>query len=216
MTSLGAVDEMVDGRGGVRPHWRAVLAALSGMEHSVLAERARRLEVAAEEEGAAPAWHCDPVPLPLTTAEFTLLEDGLGQRARLLEAMLADIHGPQRMLSEGWLPPALLHANPAYLRACRSVSGGAVGGGAVGGEAGGGRMLQNYAADLVRGPDGHWRVLADRTGGGIGDRVCAGEPASAGAGAAGAVPVDAGAAAAGRSSRLGRTRCCGWGRRRAG
>ena len=167
MRPPAALDEMVDGRGGVRPHWRAVLAALSSMEHSVLAGRVRRLEVAAQEEGAAPAWHCDPVPLPLTTAEFTLLEDGLGQRARLLEAMLADIHGPQRMLAEGWLPPALLHANPAYLRACRTVSGDARGG-EPGSGAAGGQMLQNYAADLVRGPDGHWRVLADRTGGALG------------------------------------------------
>ena len=29
---------------------------------------------------------------------------------------------------------------------------------------GGPRQLQSYAADLVRGPDGRWHVIADRTG----------------------------------------------------
>ena len=150
-----AMDEMVNGHGGVRPHWRGVLGALSGLDQSMLAERVRRLALAAEEEGAAPSWRCDPVPLPLTTKEFAALEQGLAQRARLLELMLADIYGPQRMLSDGTLPPALLHANPAYLRACRT------------GETPG-RFLQTYAADLMRGPDGQWRVLADRTGGALG------------------------------------------------
>ncbi len=164
---MTAMDEMVNGHGGVRSHWRTVLAALSGLEHRTLAERVRRLDVArdgaAQDEGAAPSWRCDPVPLPLTTPEFMLLADGLAQRARLLEAMLADLYGPQRMLAEGWLPPALVHANPAYLRPCRTVSMDAPAAGGVPA-----RMLQTYAADLVRGPDGQWRVLADRTGGVLG------------------------------------------------
>ncbi len=159
MTGSGAADEMVNGQGGVRPHWRAVLGALSGLDKAVLAERVRRLGLAAEEEGAAPSWRCDPVPLPLAAREFAALERGLEQRARLLELLLADIYGPQRMLSSGTLPPALLHANPSYQRACRTGAGGA---------APPGRFLQVYAADLMRGADGQWRVLADRTGGALG------------------------------------------------
>lgn len=159
MTAMAAVDEMVTGRGGVRPHWRPLLGAFSGLDPAALADRLRRLELVAQEEGGAPPWRIDPVPLPLTASEFDGLRAGLKQRAQLLEAMLADIYGPQRMLEEGWLPPALLHANPAYLRACRAVTDAS---------RPPPRHLQVLAADLVRGPDGHWRVLADHTGGAIG------------------------------------------------
>ena len=162
MTQLAAMDEMVNGRGGVRSHWRGILGALSGLEYSHLAERARRIDQAAKEEGIAPSWRCDPVPLPLTATEFAALEDGLSQRARLLDAVLADIYGPQQCLKEGWLPPALVYANPAYLRACRVDAPSPTHFGPPP------RMLQTYAADLVRGPDGQWRVQADRTGGCLG------------------------------------------------
>lgn len=146
---------MVDGRGGVRPHWRGVLGTLTGLDHDMLAGRARRLAQAAEEEGASPAWRCDPVPLPLTGDEFARLEAGLAQRARLLDALLADLYGSQRCLAEGWLPPALVYANPGFLRAARAKPDCTAAG----------PHLHAYAADLLRGPDGGWRVLADRTGG---------------------------------------------------
>ena len=155
-----ALDEMVDGRGGLRPHWRSLLAVLTELTHEVLAERAGRLARTAEEEGitgllpgAQPdPWRFDPVPLPLPQAEFAILEAGLAQRARLLDALLADIYGPQRVLAEGALPPALVFANPGFLRPCRDTEAETHG------------RLQFYAADLLRGPDGAWRVLGDRTG----------------------------------------------------
>ncbi len=146
---------MVDGRGGVRPQWRSILGVLAAFDPAQLADRAHRLERAAAEDGPS-AWHCDPVPLPIAADEFAVLEAGLRQRACLLEAILADIYGPQTLLSSGALPAALVHANPAFLRACRTTPSTPQ------------RFLQAYAADLVRSPDGQWRVLADRTGGALG------------------------------------------------
>jgi uncharacterized circularly permuted ATP-grasp superfamily protein/uncharacterized alpha-E superfamily protein len=149
---------MVDGRGGLRPQWRGILGALTSLGDG-LAERGRRLDLAFEEEGVTSvlpgasatdqSWRCDPVPLPLAAAEFSELEAGLAQRARLLEAILQDLYGPQNLLADGALPPALVHANPGFLR---MAAGTAVP-----------PLLQSYAADLIRGPDGTWRVLADRT-----------------------------------------------------
>ncbi|WP_439576721.1 circularly permuted type 2 ATP-grasp protein [Elioraea sp.] len=158
-------DEMVDGRGAVRTHWRNVAAMLASLPPGGLADRALRLDRAFEEEGITtllPAdpggatverpWRCDPVPMVLAAHEFAALESGLAQRARLLAAILADLYGPQRLLAEGALPPALVFANPGFLRPCRTPSPSQP------------ASLHLIAADLVRGPDGDWRVLADRTG----------------------------------------------------
>ena len=154
-TKVPAIDEMVDGRGGVRPHWRGVLGTLTGMDHDALAGRIRRLAQAAEEDGAAPAWRCDPVPLPLTGEEFAQIDAGLVQRVRLLDAVLADLYGPQRILAAGWLPPASVFGNPEFMRAARATPD------CTAAEP----FMHAYAADLVRGPDGQWRVAADLTDG---------------------------------------------------
>ena len=154
---MPARDEMVDGRGGLRPHWRNLLGVIAGLGHTALTERAQRLWRVMEEDGVASLlpgsppdlWRLDPIPLALPQSEFDALEAGLAQRARLLAAVLADLYGPQDLLAEGFLPPALVYANPAFLRPCRNAPG---------------EALQLYAADLVRAPDGDWRVVTDRTG----------------------------------------------------
>jgi uncharacterized circularly permuted ATP-grasp superfamily protein/uncharacterized alpha-E superfamily protein len=162
----GGVDEMVDGRGSLRPHWHALLGVVSGLGEGGLGERARRLDRAFADEGITSilpgsgdhAWRCDPVPLPIAAGEFADLEAGLAQRAHLMQAILADMYGPQKLLSDGVLPPSLVFANPAWLRPCAITIGP------------GPRppLMDFYAADLIRGPDGAWRVLADRTAGSAG------------------------------------------------
>ena len=164
------VDEMVDGARHVRPHWRAVLGGLSMLSDS-LANRQRRLDQAFEDEGVrsilpgAPLegadeadglWRCDPIPLPLSAQEFAVLEDGLKQRASLFEALLEDLYARQSVLSEGLMPPALVFNNPGFLRAC-DIHPAAYH-----------PKLDFYAADLIRDPDGKWRVLSDRTSGAAG------------------------------------------------
>jgi uncharacterized circularly permuted ATP-grasp superfamily protein/uncharacterized alpha-E superfamily protein len=155
---------MVDGNGQVRPQWRGLLGAFSSLGYPAVAERARRLDRAFEEEGVATVlatessrtsrpWRCDPVPLILPAGEFAALEAGLAQRARLLAAMLDDLYGPQRLLSDGVLPATLVFGNPHFLRPCRVPAPRPL------------PRLTFYGADLLRGPDGAWRVLADRAGG---------------------------------------------------
>lgn len=151
-------DEMVDGQGGLRAHWRDVLGAVSALGDGGLAERGRRLDLAFEEEGIGgwlpgvadeQGWRCDPVPLPLPAADFAAIETGLAQRALVWQAVLGDLYGSRALLSDGFLPPALVYDNPGFLRAGPGL---------------GEPVLQFYAADLVRGADGRWQVLADRAG----------------------------------------------------
>ena len=161
MSGATPLDEMVDGRGGLRPHWRNLLGALTELGRDTLQERVTRLDRAFEEEGAASvlpgaeteARRCDPIPLPVSEAEFAAITAGLAQRAALFEAILGDLYGPQQLLADGALPPALVYANPSFLRPCRAPEG-----------LGFDRKLRFYAADLVRGWEGAWRVLADHTG----------------------------------------------------
>ena len=153
------LDEMVDGQGRTRPNWRGIVERVFTLGAETLRERARLLERAAVEEGASGllagadthAWRCDPIPLPLSAYEFDILTRGLAQRADVIEAALHDLYGAQTLLERGILPPAIVFAGQNFLRA---------GNGAQGGRPR--RFLQLYAADLVRGPDGEWCVLADR------------------------------------------------------
>jgi uncharacterized circularly permuted ATP-grasp superfamily protein/uncharacterized alpha-E superfamily protein len=129
--------------------------------HETLAQRARLLDQAFAEEGItailpgerAVNWRCDPIPLLISAAEFASVEAGLAQRAQLMELILADLYGPQTLLAEGLIPPDLVYGNRAFLRPCHTV-----------GTRRRDRYLSFYAADMLRGPDGAWRVLADRTG----------------------------------------------------
>jgi len=155
-------DEMVDGSGRLRPQWDRLLGALAQLGPDGMADRLRALDSIVAEEGAAgllpggaPATRrLDPVPLPIGAAEFAALEAGLAQRARLLDLVLRDIYGRQALLADGVLPPALIFANPGFLRPCRAMDDGAWPGG---------QRLHVYAAELLRGPDGRWHVLSDRT-----------------------------------------------------
>jgi uncharacterized circularly permuted ATP-grasp superfamily protein len=161
MTPDSPLDEMADGFGQARPHWRTLLATMFALGHETLANRARMLDQTFEEEGVTALlpgertvhWRCDPIPLVLPADEFATIEAGLIRRAELLELILADLYGPQTLLAEGLVPPDLVFGNPAFLRPCRNNDG-----------MRGHRFLSFYAADMLRGPDGAWRVLADRTG----------------------------------------------------
>jgi uncharacterized circularly permuted ATP-grasp superfamily protein/uncharacterized alpha-E superfamily protein len=100
----------------------------------------------------------DSLPFLVTPEEWRTIEAGLVQRVTLLNLVLRDLYGVQRLVRDGLLPAAVVFANPGYLRACQGVRPPI------------NRHLHSYAADLARSPDGTWWVLADRTQvpGGIG------------------------------------------------
>ncbi len=158
----GGFDELRDATGAMRPAWASLLERLGSQPLDEFARRrdsARRLlrehgvtyHVYGSDEGFERPWSLDLVPMSLARDEWTVLEAGLIQRTRLLNAILGDLYGAQRILREGLLPAAFLHANPAFLRACHDL------------RPPGGKYLHVHAVDLARGPDGRWMVLADRT-----------------------------------------------------
>ncbi len=155
-----AYDELVTGQKSIRYHWQGILSVIRALPGG-LGERVESARRQLEESGAtvnllddraAPRWTFDPLPFVVAPDEWTALETGLIQRARLLDAILADVYGPQTLLKERLLPPMLVHANRHFHRPCQ-VTDGAVPT----------RYLAHYAVDLVRLGDGRWHVLADHT-----------------------------------------------------
>jgi uncharacterized circularly permuted ATP-grasp superfamily protein/uncharacterized alpha-E superfamily protein len=148
--------------GAPRPHWVTFLQQLRTLGPDEVAarwEKARHLlhengvsyNVYGDPRGMERPWSLSPEPVLIAPEDWAVLSDGVAQRARLLDLLLADLYGPQRALTEGWLPPELIFAHPGFLRAAHGV------------RVPGGRWLPMYGVDLVRAPDGNWRVLADRT-----------------------------------------------------
>src|ERR1700728_3642094 len=157
----GIFDEMMDADGRVRAHWQpflSMLAALGGEEINrrfAAADRYLRdsgvfYRVYEDAAGIERPWPLSHVPLIIEPGEWTQLEEGLIQRAELLEAVLADSYGPATLPAEGRLPAALIGGNPEFLRPL------------VGVLPPGGAHLRFYAVDVGRGADGKWWGLNDR------------------------------------------------------
>lgn len=96
-------------------------------------------------------WALDPLPLMFSYDEWQFLQQALGQRARLFNAILQDLYGEQRLLRENQLPAELMLSQPGFLWPC------------VGIQPIEQTFLHSYAVDLARSPDGRWWAIADRT-----------------------------------------------------
>lgn len=106
--------------------------------------------VYADENGPQRPWSLDLFPLIIEPDSWQQIEVGVLQRMRLLEQIMADVYGPQQLLVQGLLPPALVQGHPGYLRAMHEV------------KPVGGTHLHIAAFDLARGPDGKWWVVDQR------------------------------------------------------
>jgi uncharacterized circularly permuted ATP-grasp superfamily protein/uncharacterized alpha-E superfamily protein len=160
--TAGFYDEMFAAPGVLRPNWDTLINALSAQGAEELAQRwqtARQrirengvtYNVYGDPMGMARPWNLDAIPLMIPPAEWSQLEAGLIQRARLLNLILADLYGPQTLLRGGQIPPALVFANPGFWRPCHGV------------KVSGNTYLHLLAVDMARGPSGEWWVISDRT-----------------------------------------------------
>ena len=141
------------------PRWRAMLDRLSEQGQGDPATLAGNVERQAQDLGLAfrltgdeqeRPWPLSPIPMLIGAGEWTRMEQGLMQRAELLERVISDIYSGQSLVREGKLPAAVVTGSPHYWRVMTGAAPPR------------GHYLHFYAADLGRGPDGEWRVLADR------------------------------------------------------
>ncbi len=155
-------DEMIDAAGADRPHWQPFVHALRELGVHELTNRWEEAKQIIRENGVTynvygdpraldRPWQLDPVPLLLSADEAARLETGLIQRARLLDAILVDLYGAQRLLREGLIPAEIIYSHPGFLRPCHGV------------EVPASRFLYLYATDIGRGADGAFHVIGDRT-----------------------------------------------------
>jgi uncharacterized circularly permuted ATP-grasp superfamily protein/uncharacterized alpha-E superfamily protein len=160
-TPASAYDELVTGQKSIRYHWQGILSVIRALPGGGLPERVESARRQLAESGATvnllddratPGWIFDPLPFVIAPGEWQALEAGLIQRAELLERVLADLYGPQKLLDAHLVPPMLVHANRHFLRSCKVTDGQTPP-----------RYLGQYAVDLVRSGDGRWQVLADHT-----------------------------------------------------
>jgi len=155
-------DEMLAGPSEPRAHWQPFVHSMANLGREELGrrwEQAQRLihengvtyNVYGDPRGMDRPWELDPFPLVLSSAEWERLSTALAQRARLLNRLLVDLYGPQRLLREGLIPAELVFAHPGFLRSCHGM-----------------RVPEDvwlalYAADLARSADGRFWTIADRT-----------------------------------------------------
>ncbi|MDQ8018314.1 MAG: circularly permuted type 2 ATP-grasp protein [Bordetella sp.] len=144
------------------PAWSQFFEALGPAGFADLPRRAVSLErqirdngvtynVYADSDGPQRPWSLDLFPLIVPPDSWAQIEAGVLQRTRVLDRVLADVYGPQKLLSEGLLPAALVRGHPGYLRAMHGV------------QPPGDTWLRIAAFDLARGPDGNWWVVSQRT-----------------------------------------------------
>lgn len=155
-------DELLERDGSIRAHWRPLIEYLADsgpdgarrcveMTRRLVVENGVTYNVYADPQGRDRPWQLDPLPLLVAAEEWAAIEDGVRQRARLLNALLADLYGEQELIAEGIVPPELLFGHPNFLWAAHHT------------RPRDGTWLHLYAADLARAPDGRWWVLNDRT-----------------------------------------------------
>lgn len=168
----GQVNEAGEPQAGLAERWKRFFAAGGSAGWQELSAKALRVQRRVLEDGASYNVHSDGPPLPgqdgegialarhwplellpmlIEPEEWRGIEAGIIQRARLLDAVMADTYGERQLLQQGLLPASLVLAHPQYLRAMH------------GSAARGGVHLHVLAFDLTRCADGHWWVVGQRT-----------------------------------------------------
>jgi len=154
--------ETFESPGQIRSHWSKFVEEFDKIDASEIKTRTLQVERMLQEHGATynlfsnsesvdQQWKLDLIPMLIPFQEWSYLEKGLIQRTRLLNAILKDVYGEQKLLKEGKLPPELLFCNPGFIRPCTGI------------EIPKDNFLIFSAVDLCRTSYGQWCLISSRT-----------------------------------------------------
>lgn len=155
MQNLSSLSEIFDRRDKGANVWMPIMATARELGPDELSRRAsalnRQISLASPKNKKFTRVY-DPLPALLTSSEFTSLEKGLQQRAKVLSLALEDLYGPQTLLHQGKIPPVSVFGDPRFLRSMHIAAPLSS------------PRLNLYAADIIRTPDGQFKLLRDYTG----------------------------------------------------
>ncbi len=159
-----AWDEMFDGKGQPRSPYAALHEALQTLSDEDFEGRCAARDRAFRDQGITFSLSGEERPFPLdlvprviSAEEWEVIEEGVAQRVRALEAFLADVYSEGQILADGVVPRRLVTTATQFRRP------------AVGIRPANGVRVHVAGIDLVRGDDGRFYVLEDnlRTPSGI-------------------------------------------------
>ena len=149
-------DEAIDAAGHPRPRYQKALATIADLGVAALRsreggieqeQRADNITFRVTGQSRAQLFPVDLVPRMVAADEWTQLCDGLGQRARALDAFLRDIYSEQAIVADGIIGVQALDRAPGF-RSTGRLAGDAV-------------HTHVSGTDLVCDRAGHWLVLED-------------------------------------------------------
>ncbi len=155
-SALPAFDEMFSSAGKARASYKKIHETLAKMTQDELRGRTEALAssylaqgVTFDFAGEERPFPLDAVPRVIEKTEWNVLDAGVKQRVRVLEAFLADVYGSQNAVRDGVVPAALIASSAHFHRAAHGI------------DPANGVRIQVSGIDLVRDEVGTWRVLED-------------------------------------------------------
>ena len=158
--SRAPYDEMQTPEGGVRPHYEAFAGWLGRTPAARIAQKREEAErafhrvgitfaVYGEDAGSERLIPFDIVPRIIPADEWKMLDRGLRQRVRALNAFLHDVYHEQEILAAGIVPRERVLGNKQYRREMHGID--------VPGEI----YAHIAGVDIVRAGEGEYYVLED-------------------------------------------------------
>jgi uncharacterized circularly permuted ATP-grasp superfamily protein len=151
-----AWDEMFSGPGEPRPAYDGLISALQPMDPAELRFRADQLARVFTDRGVTFDLGGDERPFPLDLVprvidalEWDLIERGVRQRVRVLEAFLADVYSDRQVFADGVVPWRVLMTSSGFHRQVAGLV------------PPNGVRVQVAGIDLIRDECGQLRVLED-------------------------------------------------------